>query len=179
MPGLLRNATLCASKLVLGKKPMLTYSLGYFTSVTEVNAVARADIDTGWLKTPVNPFNTQVTLLGHPFLFFKLHHAERAGVDAIFAADAELLVKQDNTVRSFGYCVHRADIPTRSLATMHAVSNSISKSPLIFHDTRSIWVDSYPSWADGQVMFLLAGDLTSTATHTLCGVNDKGKFFCH
>ncbi len=173
------EGTLYADTLVPGQKSLLTHSLDYLVNVAKVNAVARAGINTGWVKTRINPFNAQVTLLGYFFLFFKLHHAKGTSIDAIFATDAKLLINQNNAVLSFGYCVYWAGIITRRLATMHAVGNSISKLPFTLHDARSISVDSYPSWANGQVMLLFTGDLTSTTADTIRDIHDKGKFFYH
>ena len=146
------------------------------TGVAEVNAAARAGINTGWGKTHINPLSAQVALLGYSF---KLHGTKWTGINAIFAACAKRFVDQNNAVLSFGYGVYQAGVPASRLATMHTVNNTVSELLFTLYDAGGICMDSYPSWSNGQVMRLLTGDLTGTTADTIRSINDKGKFFYH
>jgi len=62
---------------------------------------------------------------------------------------------------------------------VHAVSNYIPHLGFALNFTRTIGVDPNPSWANGQIVLLLAGNLAGIATETIPGIDNKGIFPGH
>jgi hypothetical protein len=117
--------------------------------------------------------------LSHFLLFIKLHYPEWTGINTVLTAGAKFLAYQHDSILSFANSVYWAGIHASWLTTVHAVSNYIPHLGFAFNFTRTIGVNPNPSWANGQIVLLLAGNLAGIAAETISGIDNKSIFLGH
>jgi len=127
----------------------------------------------GWQLPPVNPFHTQVTLLGYFFRLIKLHHPERTRPDAIFTTNAQLLVNQDDAILPLGNGSHQTGILTGRAAAVQAMGDYISQLLFLLYSVGSVRVNSNPPGSNREAMFLLTGYFAGITAHAVISIDDK------
>ncbi len=174
-PGLAATSLL-SNAFVPNQEAILADFFANFTDVPEVDTAAGAGSHAGRGRPSRQSIQAQVAVLGHLLLIVKLHYLQGTGVNTVPAAITQLLIHQDDTVLSFGYGVYRTGIFTGRLAAVNTMAHGIPELQFTGYLPRVFSGNPYPSWPNGQIMFLLAGYLTGGAAHAILGVYDKSIF---